>query len=89
MFMLGDGFVIVVIFLVDEGDGYGGGGMEHFSVFDCSIPMSEYYCPWGDDLGFACAGRLRIFTRPTREKVGSVYDVCNVLCKRIILGSGE
>ena len=89
VFVLGDCFVIIVVFLIDEGDGNGGGGVEHLSVGDASIPVTEYDCSWGDDLGFSSPGRLRILTRPTREEVGSVDDVGDVLGKRVVFGPGE
>ena len=60
VFVLGDVFVIVVIFLVDEGDGYGGGGVVHLSVCYFFVSVTEYDCLWGDNLGFLCAVRLRI-----------------------------
>ena len=63
--------------------------MEYFSVGDASDPMTEYDCSWGDDLGFKCPSRLRIHARPTREEVGSVGDICNVLNTFFFCYSGE
>ena len=63
--------------------------MKQFSVGDASVSMPEYDCSGGDDLGFSCPGRLRILARPTREEVGSVDDVGDVLGKRVVFGPGE
>ena len=86
VFVLCDCLVIVVVFLIDEGDGNGGSGVEHLSVGDASVSVTEYDRSWGDDLGFSCPGRLRILARPTREEVGSVDDVGDVLGERVVFG---
>ena len=87
--MLGDGLVVDVVFLVNEGDGDGCGSVEHFAVCDALVSVSKDDCLWCDNLGFSRTFCLRILTRTASKKVGAIDDVCDMLGKFILRRSGE
>ena len=56
--MLSHCFVVHIILLTFECDGYGGGCVEQFSIPYFPIALAEYDVVAGDNLGFSCAGCL-------------------------------
>lgn len=68
IFVLCYRFIIVVILLIDESYGYGGGCMDYVSVCYFTISVAENNYLYGDNFGFSCAYYLRLLARLKSEK---------------------